>query len=227
MSCICLQTNPINACTDGIRIASIANVSTAVNVYIENITTGRITMYETASDVNGVVSIVFTGNFNTNHLYKAYITLGSSNIKDTLTITIDGIETCCVNITPIRIVSGGVVLTSTIEILTTLGCEETDQSSSSASSYKQTAADYTVTPYITVVGVTDTSAVVTITLPSPTDYPVGQTLTIKDESGNASVNNIVIVGNIEGVTPHIINSDLGAINIYSNGIDNFYFESTI
>lgn len=74
------------------------------------------------------------------------------------------------------------------------------------------------------IGVTDTSAARTITLPnaSPTasSFYLGQQLTIKDEGGLALVNNITITpasGTVDGAASIVINTNYGKANVIFDG----------
>jgi len=88
--------------------------------------------------------------------------------------------------------------------------------------YKATAVSYQVLVTDYIIGVTDTSSARTITMPASGMY-VGQPFVIKDESVNASNNNITIVGNAGNIvgntsaTTIAINVNGGAYNMYWNG----------
>ena len=85
----------------------------------------------------------------------------------------------------------------------------------------KTAVDFTLTRNYCYVGVTDTSAARTITLPpvSPAgDSPyIGQEFEIKDESGGASSNNITVVGTIDNASNYAINTDYGFLRVRFDG----------
>ena len=86
-----------------------------------------------------------------------------------------------------------------------------------------TAASYTVLPTDYLIGVTDTSAARTITL--PTVPGLNQTFIIKDESGAAATNNISITANgtitIDGLTSVALNTNYGALQVYFSGTNYF------
>jgi hypothetical protein len=87
--------------------------------------------------------------------------------------------------------------------------------------------DYTVTTSDYFIGVTTVGGAVTITLPAASATNDGQEWVIKDEGGNAGTNNITITGShnsntIDGEVSALINSERGAINIYSDGVSNYY-----
>lgn len=85
--------------------------------------------------------------------------------------------------------------------------------------YVQTAVDYNVLGVDAIIGVTDTSAPRTITLPNA-GLSVAQEFTIKDESGGASINPITLDGNgfdIDSAGTTDITSDYGSLTVYFNG----------
>lgn len=86
-----------------------------------------------------------------------------------------------------------------------------------------TATDYSVQLTDYYVGVTNTSAPRTITLPN--NATAGQTFVIKDESGGATTNNITIVvsggANIDGSSSKILNSNYQAVNLIFTGTQYF------
>jgi hypothetical protein len=93
----------------------------------------------------------------------------------------------------------------------------------------QTATDYSVPPNeaITLVGVTDTTLPVTITIPECSSANEGRVYTIKDESGGAATNNITvqpdISGGIEGQAQYLITQDFGAVELYCSKTPGVWF----
>lgn len=90
-----------------------------------------------------------------------------------------------------------------------------------------TAISYTALISDHIVAVTDTSALRTITLPGAATAGAGFTLTIKDESGNALVNNITIqrggADTIEGgVTLKLLAVNFGSLTLYSDGVSKWF-----
>lgn len=79
-----------------------------------------------------------------------------------------------------------------------------------ATSTTLTAADF-------YLGITDTTAARTVNLPPLKSVPLEQFYIVKDESGNAVVNNITIDGNgtepIDGALTKVINNNYGAVGI--------------
>lgn len=85
--------------------------------------------------------------------------------------------------------------------------------------YVNTAVSYQVLGTDAIIGVTDTSAPRTITMPA-IPGSIAQIWTIKDESLAASVNNITIDGNgnnIDGAPTFPINTNGGSVDIYWSG----------
>jgi hypothetical protein len=91
-----------------------------------------------------------------------------------------------------------------------------------------TATSYTVLPTDALVSVTSTAAARTITLPAASAFGNGQFVTIVDESGGASVNNITIAragtDTINGATSFVLNKNNSSVTLYSNG-SNAWFTS--
>lgn len=227
MSCNCQTSNDIVNCVTTIEAAYIEAANTDIYVYLKNVTTGRVERYTATSDADGYFSFDPEG-LNDKHLYEVTVTLASTtNPQDTLLLTIDGNETCCIQFTARGQYYAGDVDSELTQRLTVENCATTNTPSDSTVRYKQTATDYVHTSNIWIVGVTDTSAARTITLCNPADFPTGQPLTIKDESGGAATNNITVSGTIEGGAFVLIQSDYGAITLYSDGVSTWYVESDI
>ncbi len=94
-------------------------------------------------------------------------------------------------------------------------------------SYSRRAVTGHITASISdvLLGVT-ASAAVQILLPLASAYTAGQYFTVKDESGLANSNNITILtsgsNKIDGRTSVILESPYGALNIYTDGTNNFF-----
>jgi hypothetical protein len=70
-----------------------------------------------------------------------------------------------------------------------------------------------------IIGVTSTAAVRTITMPA-SSLVTGQRWTVKDESGGAAANNIIVSGNgknIDAAASYSITTNYGAVDLYYNG----------
>lgn len=89
--------------------------------------------------------------------------------------------------------------------------------------YVQTAINYSVLGTDAIVGISNTGAPRTITMPA-INVNTGQRWTIKDESGGAGTNNITVSGNgfnIDGAATKVINTNFGSLDIYFNGSNYF------
>lgn len=82
---------------------------------------------------------------------------------------------------------------------------------------KRVDDDYTIEKEDYYVGVTDTSAPRTITLPALDSVPLWVEYIVKDESGGAGANNITIDGDgaetIDGAATKVINSNYGVFRL--------------
>lgn len=83
-----------------------------------------------------------------------------------------------------------------------------------ATSYTALATDY-------YIGVTNTAAPRTITLPALASLPEWIQLVVKDESGGAAANNITIDANgaetIDGALTRVINTNYGVVRLLRSG----------
>ena len=229
MACNCLKSNNIIVCPDTLYVGSVSHLNTDVVVYIRNITTGRIKKYESTSSAGGRVTIDTSSTvFNEGHSYEVKIVLATAvNPNDNEMITLDGFESCCVYFTATNTYEGTTLDTGIAAELSVDNCANTETPSESVVRYKQTATDYIHTSNIYIIGITDTTSVRTITLCDPADFPTGQILTIKDESGTASLNPPLIVGDIEGLGSINIVSDFGGWTLYSDGVSEWFIEASI
>lgn len=88
----------------------------------------------------------------------------------------------------------------------------------------QTTTNYTVLTNDVIIEVTNTAAARTITLPAPSSKNAGKFFVIKDASGGASINNIVIVpslGSIDAAGGLVIASNYGFVQVFSDGTNYF------
>lgn len=82
-----LKTKPIPTCIGELTIGTIADVSTAVNVHLHDVTLGSYKLFQEASDGAGLVKVDFTDyDFSDNHSYQIWITGVNSGAKKTITI---------------------------------------------------------------------------------------------------------------------------------------------
>lgn len=89
------------------------------------------------------------------------------------------------------------------------------------------AGNYTITASDPgVIGVTNTAAPRTITLPLAIAVPAGRPVTVKDESGGAATNNITVSragsDTIDGATTKVISTNYGVTTVYSDGISKWF-----
>lgn len=93
--------------------------------------------------------------------------------------------------------------------------------------FSRTAVTSTTTSSVSdkILGVS-ASAAIDIRLPAASGFSGGQSFTIKDEAGNANINNITIKtagsDTIDGVTSIMLESPYSAVNLYSNGSNKFF-----
>lgn len=227
MSCNCLQSNDVVNCTTTINVGYVADANTDLYVYLKNVTTGRVERYTATSDADGYFSFDPSG-LNDKHLYEVTVTFANAtNPQDTELITIDGNETCCVQFRAYAQYYAGDIDADLTQTLTVENCASTNTPADSTVRYKRTLTDYTHTPNIYYIGITDTSSPRTITLCNPADFPTAQELVIKDESGGAATNNITVSGAIEGGAFELIQADYGGLTLYSDGVSLWYIESDI
>lgn len=85
----------------------------------------------------------------------------------------------------------------------------------------ETAVSYLALATDVIIGVTDTSAARTISLPPAATAATDRLYIIKDQSGGASVNNITVdpdgAETIDGAATAVINTNYGSLSIYTNG----------
>ncbi len=90
-------------------------------------------------------------------------------------------------------------------------------------------ATYTILATDRTLGVTRTTAgTCVLTMPLASDFKAGTGITIKDEGGSATTNNITINRNgsdkIDGINTQIINSDLDSMKLYSDGVSKWFIK---
>lgn len=85
------QTRCIPSCTSNLNIGTLEGLDTApVNVYIKNLTTGRLTLINLEVSVDGEVIIedLAEYGFSENHVHQLWITEQNENIDEKLTFTV-------------------------------------------------------------------------------------------------------------------------------------------
>lgn len=92
----CTPVNTIPSCVTNIIIGTIASVSTAVYVYIKNISTGKVTRISATSSIAGLVTAVL-GDFipMDNCSYEIWVTLATADIDTKLNVTISAVAYTC------------------------------------------------------------------------------------------------------------------------------------
>lgn len=97
--------------------------------------------------------------------------------------------------------------------------------------YVSSATSYTMNPNDFIIAITNTSAPRTVTLTTAATAKAGYIVYVKDESFNASANNITVNvsggGNIDNGTTYNINTNAGAVALYSNGTRWLTFSTNI
>lgn len=83
---ICL---PIPQCLGELTIGVIGDHSQSISIYIRDITTGLLQIFQSTSDVNGIVKVDLTEiEFSDLHTYEIWITLAGLTPDDRTTITV-------------------------------------------------------------------------------------------------------------------------------------------
>lgn len=100
MACIeCTETKPVPECVESIVIGAIAYNSTAVYIYVKNLSTGYIHQASATSSVAGLVTLSTElpdiSFYNHNHLYEIWVARQSQSINERLTVTISTVGYTC------------------------------------------------------------------------------------------------------------------------------------
>lgn len=86
-----LSTKALPTCLGVLTIGTIPDLTTAVKIVIEDVTTGRREIYDVTSSGAGVVSVDLTGEeFSDSHSYQAWIFKTTNGIDDRYAITVSG-----------------------------------------------------------------------------------------------------------------------------------------
>lgn len=104
MSClICQKTSPIPTCTSTLILGTIANLNTAVYIYIKDLSTDRLQREGVSSNGSGQVSLLMSNAprfYQKGHIYEVFVTLqSSSDITNTIDLTISGTAYDCLQLT--------------------------------------------------------------------------------------------------------------------------------
>lgn len=121
MSCSsCNKAKDLLSCISTLTIGTIANLNTAVYVYIRNNTTGRLYRYEVTSTGAGLVAVpINTQQWIPEHDHEVWITLQSAtNIDEKVNFTVTGTSIECANFTLKRVFGSDEALESGVQTLT-------------------------------------------------------------------------------------------------------------
>lgn len=116
----CTRMRPLLACATTLTVGTIANLTTAIYVYIHDHTTGRLVRYSTTSSGAGVVSFDLSDGqvYAEDHDYELYITLASAtNIEEKVSFTINAVAYDCVALDFKRVYDNDDVLVSAVQTL--------------------------------------------------------------------------------------------------------------
>ena len=105
----CLNTKPVPACSTLLTIGTIADIDTAVAVYVWDITTGQIIVFDTTTSGTGEVSIDLSEvAMFVDHAYEITVTLANASLHDNELIAIDGEqkEIVCVRFVDVKATDG-------------------------------------------------------------------------------------------------------------------------
>lgn len=94
----CTAMRTLIACTSTLTVGTIANLTTAVYVYIHNHTTDKLVRYSTTSSDAGLVSFDLSDgqSYMEGHDYELWITLQSAtNMDERVNFTIDAVAYSC------------------------------------------------------------------------------------------------------------------------------------
>ena len=193
-------------------LGAAANLASYLNVIANTASVGQIYFPPSAVDYTGTLSGMLWNNTSEWKFYDGVLSSVNRLLK------LNG-NTVLANANALNVVTS----TGTGGNLGTLKAEV-------AFSRYPTAVSYTIlltdVGFGWVIGVTDTAAARTITLPLANAVPAGWQLTVKDESGGALTNNITIAragaDTIDGATSNVINLNYGSRTFYSDGVSKWF-----
>lgn len=207
------STSVTNVTTSGSFIGDGSQLENVEQFELQNAAAARIPFYKTISGELGLnASSDFTFNTSTSALTVTGLT---SSVGIKLANPVSGAIAGPGSYLGID-VNGNLVVTSSL-----------GDGGGGDISYSRRAITSTATASSndTLLGVS-ASAAIDIRLPSAGDYSNGQYFIIKDEAGNANVNNITVKTSgsqtIDGYTSIILESPFVSVNLYSNGVNKFF-----
>jgi len=208
-------TNTANKCTIGNNTCQFSGGTTSIsNSLCGNL---QVTSAPTLQILNcvfgGSSAISSTGTFTGTVIAENIIT-GSTSLFSITGGTVRYSNITIPNTTSVRAINGGTPTTFT----------SLPHFGGNVKHVRKTAVTTAAVRGDMYIGVTDTSAVRTITLPNATpaasSFYLGQQLTIKDEGGLAGTNNITITpasGTIDGAASIVINTNYGSSTVIFDG----------
>jgi hypothetical protein len=204
-------------CTSTLRASNIgigaaANLASYLNVIANTASVGQLYLPPSAVDYTGTLSGMLWNNTSEWKFYDGVLSSVNRLIK------LNG-NSILANANPLNVVTS----TGTGGNLGTLKAEVSFSRYPTAVSYTVLLTDV---GFGWVIGVTDTTAARTITLPLANAVPAGWQITIKDESGGALLNAITVsrssTDTIEGATSRAINTNYGVLKLYSDGVSKWF-----
>ena len=193
-------------------LGAAANLASYLNVIANTASVGQIYFPPSAVDYTGTLSGMLWNNTSEWKFYDGVLSSVNRLLK------LNG-NTVLANANALNVVTS----TGTGGNLGTLKAEVSFSRYPTAVSYTILLTDV---GFGWVIGVTDTAAARTITLPLANAVPAGWQLTVKDESGGALTNNITIAragaDTIDGATSNVINLNYGSRTFYSDGVSKWF-----
>ena len=193
-------------------LGAIANLASYLNLPTNTTSVGQLILPKSILDYTGTIAGMI---WNNSMEFKFYddITVGINRL-----LKLNG-NTALANINTLNVVTS----TGTGGNLGTLKAEIAFSRYATAVSYTILLTDI---GFGWVIGVTNTAAARTITLPLANAVPAGWQTTVKDESGGALTNNITISragsDTIDGVTNVAIALNYGSRTLYSDGVSKWF-----
>ena len=206
-----------NVRASNVGIGAAANLASYLNVIANTASVGQLYLPPSAVDYTGTLSGMLWNNTSEWKFYDGVLSSVNRLLK------LNG-NTALANANALNVVTS----TGTGGNLGTLKAEVAFSRFATAISYTILLTDV---GFGWVIGVTDTAAARTITLPLANAVPAGWQVTVKDESGGALTNNITIAragaDTIDGATSNVINLNYGSRTIYSDGVSKWFVIASV
>lgn len=96
----CIKAKPVARCLTNLIVGTIANVNTAIFVYITDLTTERRIRYSVTTDSDGLITIPITPQrFSDDHSYRLHVTLVNAiNVSEEELITVGEETNNCISL---------------------------------------------------------------------------------------------------------------------------------